>query len=194
MLRQVITLIFLSLITSSYAFSEDVINTKSYQQGNRLVIVFDLVGDSPVNLLFSIVVQGKSYPAERLHLEGDFGKDIRPGTGKNIIWNTLQDFPRGVRGQVRWSLYVENKRGSFSSGTSLFSSSESGSDVITTEKGVSFKHKAHAEALKDCKKCHEKAEGGKIDGFGKDLAHKKACKDCHIEMRKGPTNCRGCHV
>lgn len=67
-------------------------------------------------------------------------------------------------------------------------------DVMTMKKDVTFNHKAHAEALKDCTKCHEKAEGGKIAGFGKDLAHKKACKDCHVEMKKGPATCKGCHV
>lgn len=67
-------------------------------------------------------------------------------------------------------------------------------DVIEMKKGVTFNHKAHGDALKDCTKCHEKAEGGKIAGFGKDLAHKKACKDCHTELKKGPTNCKGCHA
>lgn len=67
-------------------------------------------------------------------------------------------------------------------------------DVIELKKGVSFNHKKHSEALVDCKKCHESAEGGKIAGFGKDLAHKKGCKDCHSEMKKGPTNCKGCHT
>jgi len=76
----------------------------------------------------------------------------------------------------------------------VFAGSAFAADVIEMKKGVTFKHKAHAEALKDCKKCHEKVEGGKIAGFGKDLAHKKACKDCHSEMKKGPTNCKGCHT
>jgi hypothetical protein len=68
------------------------------------------------------------------------------------------------------------------------------SDVMEFKKGVTFNHKAHGEALKDCKKCHETAEGGKIAGFGKDLAHKKGCKDCHTELKKGPTACKGCHT
>ena len=67
-------------------------------------------------------------------------------------------------------------------------------DVMEFKKGVSFNHKVHAENLKDCIKCHESAEGGKIAGFGKDLAHSKVCKDCHTEMKKGPTNCKGCHT
>jgi hypothetical protein len=75
----------------------------------------------------------------------------------------------------------------------VFAGSAIAADVIEMKKGVSFKHKAHVEVLKDCTKCHAKADGGKIDGFGKDLAHKKACKDCHSTMKKGPTNCKGCH-
>ena len=75
----------------------------------------------------------------------------------------------------------------------VFAGSAFASDVITMKKDVSFKHKAHAEILKECKKCHEKAEGGKIAGFGKDLAHKKGCKECHSEMKVGPTSCKGCH-
>jgi hypothetical protein len=75
-----------------------------------------------------------------------------------------------------------------------FAGTACAADVIEMKKGVSFKHKMHADALKDCKKCHEKADGGKIAGFGKDAAHKKACKDCHAEMKKGPTNCKGCHA
>jgi len=66
-------------------------------------------------------------------------------------------------------------------------------DVIEMKKGVKFNHKAHQEMLKDCTKCHAKAEGGKIEGFGKDIAHKAGCKGCHTDMKKGPTSCKECH-
>jgi predicted small secreted protein len=74
-----------------------------------------------------------------------------------------------------------------------FTGSALAADVMELKKGVTFNHKAHSEALKDCTKCHSKAEGGKINGFGKDIAH-KTCKDCHSELKKGPTNCKGCHT
>lgn len=64
-------------------------------------------------------------------------------------------------------------------------------DVMEFKKGVKFNHKAHQEMLKDCKKCHEKGPG-KIEGFGKDWAH-KTCKGCHAEGKKGPTSCKECH-
>ncbi len=56
---------------------------------------------------------------------------------------------------------------------------------------VTFPHKKHQELLKDCKTCHEKGPG-KIEGFGKDMAH-KTCKGCHTEKGKGPTKCGECH-
>jgi cytochrome c5 len=64
-------------------------------------------------------------------------------------------------------------------------------DVIEMKKGVKFDHKAHQAIAGDCKKCHEKAPG-KIEGFGKDFAH-KTCKECHTKMGKGPTKCGECH-
>lgn len=56
---------------------------------------------------------------------------------------------------------------------------------------VTFNHKKHQETLKDCKACHEKGPG-KIEGFGKDAAH-KLCKGCHEEKKAGPTKCGECH-
>jgi hypothetical protein len=66
-----------------------------------------------------------------------------------------------------------------------------GGDVLEFKRGVKFPHKKHQEMLKDCKKCHEKAPG-KIEGFGKDFAH-KTCKGCHADMQKGPVFCKDCH-
>ncbi len=57
---------------------------------------------------------------------------------------------------------------------------------------VTFPHKKHEEIAKgDCKVCHEKAPG-KIEGFGKDIAH-KTCKGCHESKQAGPTKCGECH-
>lgn len=57
---------------------------------------------------------------------------------------------------------------------------------------VTFQHLKHQETLKDCTKCHATQAGGKIEGFGKDIAH-KTCKGCHSELGKGPTSCKDCH-
>jgi len=65
-------------------------------------------------------------------------------------------------------------------------------EVIEMKKGVKFPHKAHVAAVGNCKKCHEKAPG-KIEGFGKEWAHRN-CKGCHGERNAGPYHCAGCHA
>lgn len=72
-----------------------------------------------------------------------------------------------------------------------FAGSAFAADVIEMKKNVKFNHKAHQGYVSDCKKCHEKG-AGKIEGFGKDWAHKN-CKGCHTDMKKGPTSCKECH-
>ncbi|RNC70666.1 MAG: cytochrome C [Desulfuromonadales bacterium] len=56
---------------------------------------------------------------------------------------------------------------------------------------VEFNHKKHQQLVGDCKACHEKGPG-KIEGFGKDWAHKN-CKGCHEQKGAGPTKCGECH-
>jgi len=72
-----------------------------------------------------------------------------------------------------------------------FAGAAFGADVIEMKRNVKFNHKEHQAKVGDCKKCHEKAPG-KIEGFGKDWAH-KSCKGCHTDMKKGPTACKECH-
>ncbi len=56
---------------------------------------------------------------------------------------------------------------------------------------VTFPHKMHQQTVKNCKTCHA-TKPGKIEGFGKDAAH-KLCIDCHKSKGKGPTTCKACH-
>ena len=73
--------------------------------------------------------------------------------------------------------------------TSVFAADEI---VMKAKNGdVKFSHKKHQEYNKDCKTCHEKGPG-KIEGWGKDAAHKQ-CKGCHETGKKGPTKCGECH-
>lgn len=76
----------------------------------------------------------------------------------------------------------------FAAGTAL------AADTITLPAkngNITFNHKMHQDTLKDCKICHEKGPG-KIEGFGKDFAH-KTCKGCHETKKAGPTKCGECH-
>lgn len=59
---------------------------------------------------------------------------------------------------------------------------------------VTFKHKEHQDRLKGkCETCHATAQGGKIEGFGKEKAH-ALCITCHKTEAKGPAKCKECHI
>jgi len=96
--------LFLSTLLTLPAFAAELKNEKARQEGNRLVITYDLEGkerEAEVNL--TLTVEGKTYKASELHVEGDVGK-VKTGRGKKISWNILQDFPRGLRAGVDWEL------------------------------------------------------------------------------------------
>lgn len=104
MRRKSILLVLLFFLAVCAAHAAELKNEKARQEGNRLVITYDLEGkenEAQVNLI--LTVDGKTCKASDLHVEGDVGK-VRTGRGKRISWNILQDFPRGLRSGVDWEL------------------------------------------------------------------------------------------
>lgn len=65
--------------------------------------------------------------------------------------------------------------------------------TIPNKKGtITLQHKAHADRIKDCSKCHATAAGGdKFLPMGMMKGH-TTCKACH-QANGGPTNCGDCH-
>jgi len=61
---------------------------------------------------------------------------------------------------------------------------------------VIFFHNNHVNEVKgNCKACHQ-GTPGRIQGFGKEPAHKLCigCHEPHDDMPEGPINCEGCHT
>ena len=102
MLISVLT--FLLALFSS-CFAAEVKNTVSRQEGNRVIWEFEVISDTQeeADLTLTITIDGKTYKSKDLHIEGDFPK-TKPGKGKKIYWNVLQDFPRGIHGNLDWEL------------------------------------------------------------------------------------------
>ncbi|TAN44631.1 MAG: formylglycine-generating enzyme family protein, partial [Nitrospirae bacterium] len=89
----------------STVFAAEISDGAVRQVGNRILFEFDITGDynEDTEVNFTLNIKGKTYSADRLHLEGDFGK-TKAGKGKKIYWNVLQDFPRGLSGRVEWDI------------------------------------------------------------------------------------------
>jgi formylglycine-generating enzyme len=99
MVRFLVSLTLLFLCTTP-AFAAEVKNDLVRQEGNRVAVTYDLEGsEGDAQVTVTVRVGGTVYAADRLHLEGDVGK-VRTGKGKRVWWNVLQDFPRGLSGDV----------------------------------------------------------------------------------------------
>ena len=92
----VFTLIVLSvfiLIPGISSAWEEVENVRMEQVDNDVYIYYDLSGDSEK---YNVTVRGSSdggrnYRLSMKTVSGDVGKEVRPGSGKEIIWKALKD-------------------------------------------------------------------------------------------------------
>ncbi|HWP83072.1 MAG TPA: hypothetical protein VNN76_10510 [Bacteroidota bacterium] len=76
-------------------------------QGNVIVITYDLFG-SPGEYIIKLAFKEEGNPSFNVtpkSVTGDIGDNVRPGTGKRIVWNYRQDIPGGLNPQGLY--YVE---------------------------------------------------------------------------------------
>jgi len=138
--------LILTMLFALPAFAAELKNEKARQEGNRLVITYDLEGkerEAEVNL--TLTVEGKTYKASELHVEGDLGK-VKTGRGKRISWNILQDFPRGLRAGVDWELATAGD---------AFTDSATGMQMIFVKGGCYQMGDAFGDGAADEKPVHE---------------------------------------
>lgn len=104
MKRMFILIFLIAFFLPAITFAAELKNERARQEGNRLVIHYDLEGkEQQAEVGLTITVEGKIYQSSELHIEGDVGK-LKTGKGKRLVWNILRDFPRGLRGSVDWEL------------------------------------------------------------------------------------------
>jgi len=99
-MKSILIALLLTLFTASTLFAAEVNNDQVRQEGNRLVVTYDLEGtETEAKVAVTIKAGGKTYGSDQLHLEGDVGT-VRPGKGKTVWWSMLQDFPGGLNKDV----------------------------------------------------------------------------------------------
>ena len=92
-------------------------------RGETVEITYDLEGDAEKNYEVTIRLsynRGATFPFELRGVEGDAGRNVKPGDGKKVMWTVKENFPEGLRGEnfvfavtaqlqknpVRWPYYV----------------------------------------------------------------------------------------
>jgi len=84
----------------------EVTNVQVSQEGSRIRFDYDITaeaGEAETQVDVTIIVDGRAYKSADLHLEGAFGK-VKPGKGKTIYWNPLQEFPQGLSRDFNWEI------------------------------------------------------------------------------------------
>ena len=102
------TLLFLLfLVVPLCLHAAEVKNLAVTQQGNKVVVRYDLVGklgEKEADISASVEVDGGRYGAEKLSLTGDVGRKVKVGKGRSFTWDGLKDFPAGFDGDVTWDV------------------------------------------------------------------------------------------
>jgi len=93
-------ILFYSGIITAQDFS--VSNVKFEQRGESIIVQYDLIGNRNNKYKISLLLSddyGKTYNLLPRTVEGDIGKNIEPGTNKQIIWFLKRDISEGLHGE-----------------------------------------------------------------------------------------------
>jgi uncharacterized protein (TIGR02145 family) len=91
MKRKFLHIVFLITINGLLS-AQSITNVKSKQEGNTIVVTYDLQCD--VNATISLYVSedgGKNFTGPLGSVSGDVGLDIKPDTNKKIVWDVRKD-------------------------------------------------------------------------------------------------------
>ena len=108
-MKRLIALFLIYIVVPCIVVAAEVKNLKVGQSGDNAVATYDLVGgagEQDAEVTVVITIGNERRTSEKLSLTGDFGKGVKVGTGKKIVWNVLKDFPAGPHGDLRWDVKV----------------------------------------------------------------------------------------
>ena len=76
-------------------------NVKFEDKGETVVVNYDIEGEPERKYKITLTLAydtGQTLPINAKCLKGDVGKNIKPGTGKEIVWELKEDYPFGLIG------------------------------------------------------------------------------------------------
>ena len=91
-----------------------------YPSGEDVVLRYTLKSDRPGEadeVLFEISLDGGSHWRRPRGISGAVGSRVFPGSGKQIVWKVLEDFPEGLNQNVRFRLIAAGENKNFTDPT-----------------------------------------------------------------------------
>lgn len=98
------------------ATSEDlgVRNVTASRADSLVTVTYDLFGEVGKEYQVTLLISasgGETFDYEPKAVSGDVGKKMTPGTGKQIRWRYLEDFPEGLQRDIKYKVQVQEKNG-----------------------------------------------------------------------------------
>lgn len=77
--------------------SPKILNLDLTPQGQTVAMTFDLVAPGPTCVrIIGSMDKGATYGMKFRGAKGDLGRNVIPGSGKKILWNSAMDYPDGI--------------------------------------------------------------------------------------------------
>lgn len=99
-----VSLLLAEPLAPSLAFSGEDITVKNVRfevSGNRILITYDLTGPSDQTYIIKVTLKRRQIPSYEnvpKTVSGDIGEGKYSGTGRQINWEMLRDYPNGLEG------------------------------------------------------------------------------------------------
>ena len=105
---------FAALVSAALPCSAaEVRNLKPGEKNGSAVFTYDLVGqkgEKEAEVSVVLILDGKEYPENELHLTGDFGT-VKVGKHKRITWHVTKDFADGFDGEIKYRITASSEAG-----------------------------------------------------------------------------------
>lgn len=89
-MRKILILAFVFAAPAAYA--QKAFIKKVELAGEKIIVYYDLEDGNPNNLYqITLYSSNNNFSSPLSKVSGDVGNDVKPGSGKKIIWNTLED-------------------------------------------------------------------------------------------------------
>jgi sulfatase modifying factor 1 len=104
-MKQILPLLFIFFVAFA-AQAQSITNVQARQAGKVAVVTYDLTGPATETYQIELHLSddnGNTWMGPLKTVRGDVGAGIRPGTGKKITWEALQDYEY-ITGNVRFKV------------------------------------------------------------------------------------------
>ncbi len=85
-------LFLVCVLATSVVYAQKTLIKKVELAGEKIIVYYDLEDGNPNNLYqINLYSSNNNFASPLGKVSGDVGNDVKPGTGKKIVWNTLED-------------------------------------------------------------------------------------------------------